>query len=97
MKISEVTTQSIIDYLRIDDASQIEIAEIERMKDGAVAYMTGYTGLTETELDDFEDLTDALYILVADRFDNRNMQSDKEYHLNKMAKSILDLHSVNLL
>ena len=97
MKISDVTTQNIIDYLRIDNATEIESAEIERMKASAISFITGYTGLSETELDDFEDLTQALFVLVADMFDNRNMQSDKAVNVNKMVDRILGLHSVNLL
>lgn len=31
MKISEVTTQDILDYLRIDDASAIEESEVDNM------------------------------------------------------------------
>ena len=97
MKISEITTQDLTDYLRIDDPTEIEESEIERMKTSAISFITGYTGLTETELDDFEDLTQALFVLVADMFDNRNMQSDKSVNVNKMVDLILGMHSVNLL
>jgi len=97
MKISEITTQDLTDYLRIDDPTEIEESEIERMKTSAISFITGYTGLTETELDDFEDLTQALFVLVADMFDNRNMQSDKSVNVNKMVDRILGMHSVNLL
>ena len=97
MKISEVTTESIINYLRLDEPTEIEEAEVERMAEGAISFITGYTGLTEEQLDEFDDITDAYYIIVADKFDNRNLQTEKEYHINKMAKAILDLHSVNLL
>lgn len=97
MKISEITTQDLTDYLRIDNPTEIEESEIERMKTSAISFITGYTGLTETELDDFEDLTQALFVLVADMFDNRNMQSDKSVNVNKMVDRILGMHSVNLL
>ena len=97
MKISEITTQDLTDYLRIDNPTEIEDSEIERMKTSAISFITGYTGLTETELDDFEDLTQALFVLVADMFDNRNMQSDKSVNVNKMVDRILGMHSVNLL
>ena len=97
MKIREITTQDLTDYLRIDDPTEIEESEIERMKTSAISFITGYTGLTETELDDFEDLTQALFVLVADMFDNRNMQSDKSVNVNKMVDRILGMHSVNLL
>jgi uncharacterized phage protein (predicted DNA packaging) len=97
MKISEVTTDTLIDYLRIDEATEIEESEIERMKASSISFISGYTGLTVEELDDFEDLTQALFVLVADMFDNRNMQTDKAVNVNKMVDRILGMHSVNLL
>lgn len=97
MKISEVTTQSLIDYLRIDEVTETEESEIERMKESSISFIVGYTGLTKEELDDYEDLTQALFVLVADMFDNRNMQSSKSVNVNKMVDRILGMHSVNLL
>ena len=47
--------------------------------------------------EEIEDLTQALFVLVADMFDNRNMQSDKSVNVNKMVDRILGMHSVNLL
>ena len=97
MKISEVTTEALIDYLRIDEATEIEESEIERMKASSISFISGYTGLSEAELDEYEDLTQALFVLVADMFDNRNMQTDKAVNVNKMVDRILGMHSVNLL
>ena len=97
MKISEITTQDLVDYLRIDDPNEIEEAEIERMKERAISFIIGYTGLSTEEIDDFDDLSQALFVLVADMFDNRNMQTDKAVNVNKMVDRILGMHSVNLL
>lgn len=86
------------DYLRLDDPSEIEESEIERMKASAVSYMIEYTGLTVDEMDQFEDMTQALFILVADMFDNRNLYVEgKASNVNKSVQTILGLHSVNLL
>ena len=98
MKISEVTTGDLITYLRIDDASDIEITEIQRMKESAVSYMANYTGLSEDELSELDDITQALFILVADMFDNRNLYIEgKASNVNKSVECILRMHSVNLL
>ena len=98
MRISEVTMKDFTDYLRLDDPSEIEESEIERMKASAVSYMIEYTGLTVDEMDQFEDMTQALFILVADMFDNRNLYIEgKASNVNKSVKTILGLHSVNLL
>ena len=39
MKISEITTEALANYMRLDDPSDIEIEEIERMKLSAIEYM----------------------------------------------------------
>ena len=98
MRISEVTMKDFTDYLRLDDTSKIEESKIERMKASAVSYMIEYTGLTVDEMDQFEDMTQALFILVADMFDNRNLYIEgKASNVNKSVQIILGLHSVNLL
>ena len=59
---------------------------------------TAYTGLSKEELDGHEDITQALFVLVMDMFDNRNLLIDyKSTNLNPAVKTILDMHSVNLL
>lgn len=60
MKVSEVTLQYLVDYARIDDPTEVEIRELKEMKKQAVAQIKSYTGLTEEELDQHEDITQAL-------------------------------------
>ena len=98
MKINEVTTEDLVNYLRLDDPSYIEISEIERMKASAISYMKDYTGLSEEQLNEHDDLTQALFILVADMFDNRNLYIEgKANNINKSVECILGMHSINLL
>lgn len=97
MKVSEVTNIDLAKYVRLDDASDLELNELERMRSGAVAFIKSYTGLTDEEVDDHEDITQVLFILVADMFDNRNYQIDSKSVVNPSVKSILNMHSVNLL
>lgn len=97
MKVSEVTNIDLAEYVRLDDASDLELNELERMRSGAVAFIKSYTGLTDEEVDEHEDITQVLFILVADMFDNRNYQMDNKSVVNPSAKSILNMHSVNLL
>ena len=42
MKISEITVADLANYMRIDDASEIELSEIERMRSSAIAFMSDY-------------------------------------------------------
>lgn len=98
MKISEVTVQNLVDFLRIDDPISIETDEISRMMSSAKAQIRSYTGLTDDEIDEHEDLTQAFFIIVADMFDNRNLQLDyKSVARNKSVDQILGMHSINLL
>lgn len=97
MKVSDVTNIDLAEYVRLDDASDLELNELERMRSGAVAFIKSYTGLTDEEVDEHEDITQVLFILVADMFDNRNYQMNSKSVVNPAVKSILNLHSVNLL
>ena len=97
MKISEVTAEYVMNYLRIDGPTEVEQAEISAMMTAAKQYIIHYTGLTEEEIDQYEDLTSAYLVLIADNFDNRNLQSDKPLYLNRHVQSVLSLHLRNLL
>ena len=98
MKISEVTTKDIQNFIRLDDPAEIETSEIEMMKKSAIEYIKSYTGLSDEELDKYEDITQALFILVADMFDNRNLYIEgKTSNINKSVECILGMHSTNLL
>jgi len=98
MKISDITDQNLCDYLRLDDPTQIEIDEITRMKASAIDYICNYTGLTTEQIDEHEDLAQALFVIVADMFDNRNLYIEgKASNINRSVECILNMHSVNLL
>lgn len=97
MKVSDVTLQNVIDFLRIDAPTQMEEAEITAMMAAAKNYIVEYTGLTAEKLDDHEDITIAYEVLIADMFDNRNFQTDKPTYVNRTVQSILSLYRVNLL
>lgn len=71
-------------------------SELEMLKAAAIAFAKGYTGLTETELDIHEDITIAVLMLIADMYDNRQLQVDKNT-INRTADTILGMYSVNLL
>lgn len=98
MKVSEITVKNLAVYLKLDfDSLSIEeIAELDTFLHSARAFIVGYTGLNETEVDIHEDFVPAVYILVQDMYDNRSYYVDKN-NLNRVVKMILDMHSVNLL
>lgn len=69
---------------------------LDVLKKAAIEFCIGYTGLTEEELDHHEDITVAVLMLIADLYDNRQLQVDKNT-MNKTAETILGMYCVNFL
>ena len=97
MKISEVTVQDLMTYVREDNnTDEATITTFKMMLGAAKSFIRSYTGLSNEQMDTLDDLTIALFVLVADMYDNRvySVQNDK---VNKVVSTILDMHSRNLL
>ena len=64
MKISEITAADIWRHIREspEDMETEDNTEILVMKKAAVEFCKGYTGLTEEQLDEHEDITIILHI-----------------------------------
>ena len=93
-KVSEITTQDIRDFIRLDEVNDAEEAQLLTFLTVAKDYVTNYTGLTD--LDEYADLVIAVYILCQDMYDNRSMYVDKN-NPNKVVQTILDMHTrINL-
>lgn len=98
MRISEITADNLINYLRLsfDEIEEKETAEIKTFLEITKEFIYSYTGLTPEEADNHEDFTIAVYVLAQDMYDNRCFYVDKS-NLNKVVETILGMHSVNLL
>ena len=98
MKISEITTSDICAQIREDESylTDEQIKYLEDLKVAAVAYVKGYTGLTEERMEEHEDITIAIMTLISDMYDNRQMYVDKS-NVNRVAETILGMYSENLL
>lgn len=97
MKVSEVTINDLMEYAREYNTNDPEVVKTFTIILGSCkAYIKGYTGLDGTALDTKEDLTMALFVLSNEMYDNRTftVENDK---VNTVIKSILDMHSINLL
>lgn len=94
MKVSEITAQDVADYIRLDEVTESDTNTLNTLLAVSKSYIRNYTG--QTDLDAYEDLTIAVFILCQDMWDNRALYVDKS-NLNKVVESILGLHSVNLL
>lgn len=92
MKISELTPQTIAEYVHIDSDDLL----LTPLKDAAISYAEKYTGHTATELDEYEDVTIAVLLLISDYYDQRTSHTDKGIN-NPAIESILSLHSNNYL
>lgn len=93
MKISEITTTNVSDYLRIEAGEE---GLIEALLAASRQYITTYTGRSLEELDGYEDLSIALYVLCAEMYDNRQLtvQNDK---VNPVVQQILGAYCHNFL
>jgi hypothetical protein len=104
MKISEVTVQNLKDYAREYNDDQATNDAFNLILTAVKLYISNYTGLPLvgdpangiSGCDDFEDLTIALLVLSNEMYDNRTFTVDND-KVNPVIKSILDMHSVNLL
>ena len=76
MKASEITTDHIADYLRLEEGTYTE-TELQAYLDVAKNFIESYTGLDELQIDTHEDFVIVVYILCEDMYDNRSMYVDK--------------------
>ena len=96
MKITEVNTNTLKDYLRIAELQTDEDKLLEMIIASAKAYILSFTGLKQEEADKYQDLTIAFLLLCQDMYDNRSFYVDKN-NINKVAETILFMHAGNLL
>ena len=94
--VSEITYEDVADYIRLSEVSQDDQNTLTNLINISIAYIMGYTGLTNEELDVHQDFIIVVLILCQDMWDNRTLYVDNS-NLNNVVESILSLHSVNLL
>lgn len=102
-KVSEITIESIAEYLRITELNEQDIKELNTYLNIAKNYIENYTGIPiksdnkEAEtLDSYSDFIIVVYILCQDMYDNRSMYVDAK-NINNTVKTILDMHTRNNL
>ena len=93
-KVSEITFEDIAEFIRLDEISDTDEAQLKTFLTVAKDYVTNYTGLDN--LDEYADLVIAVYILCQDMYDNRALYVDKN-NPNKVVQTILDMHTRNNL
>lgn len=96
MKVSDITTEEIANYLRISEVDSATETELEVYLNVALKYIKDETGLTNDDLDKHEDFIIAIYVLCQDMYDNRTLYVDKN-NINKVVETVLGRHRINLL
>lgn len=93
--IYEINSEDVAEYLHLDDFEENEqfLNNILRI---SKEYIKNYTGRKESELGNYADFVIVVFALCQDMYDNRTMYVDKS-NINNVVKTILDMHSVNLL
>ncbi len=96
MRLSELTVDSILSYVRADDT-----AENRTYIDGIVLpaskrFVASYTGRSLEELDEYEDITIAVLCICADMFDVR-AYTMTGIQVNPTVVQILGAHCTNFL
>lgn len=95
-KVSDITVESIADYLRLDEVTESEINTLTMLISVATSFVKSYTGLDDIGVDKYPEFVIVVLILCQDMWDNRTMYVDSK-DMNNTVQSILAMHSVNLL
>ena len=93
-KVSDITVESVAEYLRLDEVTDSEKNTLTTLISVATSFIKSYTGLDD--LDKYHEFVIVVYILCLDMWDNRTLYVDRN-DLNNAVQSILSMHSVNLL
>ena len=96
MVLSELTANDLAYYLRLEQDEGESDPMIQGILQAAVSAVLGYTGLSAEEADALPELALAALIVGADLYEHRTMQVQSE-NVNPTAKTLMDMHRVNLL
>ena len=107
MKVSEITTSTLTEYIRIDSPTESDMTLLGAVLIAAKDYVRNITGLpltakadaegnTSDNIDAHEDITIAVLVLCQDMWDNRSMYVEKD-NVNKVVSTILGMHCRNLI
>ena len=97
MKLSEIDVPFVKEYLRQDGDEDDKL--IGAILEGAKDYIVKYTGQSLEQLEESEDLTIAVLVLVTEFYDNRTISVNDRINLrvNMMLESLMGRYSVNLI
>lgn len=100
MTVAQITVDNVAEYLRLSEVSEQDRAYLESLLTIAKQYIKDYTGQDEAFVNASQTFVAVVYVLCEDMYDNRtlyNATSSTSFQYNQLVKSILDMHSVNLV
>lgn len=92
MKIKDLKDEQIRQYLRLNEDDNL----LDIFKQSALSYIKSYTGLSEKDINNNDDITMAYLVLISDFYDNRQYTQDRNYS-NKSVDTILGMHCINFI
>lgn len=92
MKIKDLKDEQIREYLRLNEDDGL----LDIFKQSALSYIKSYTGLSEKDINNNDDITMAYLVLISDFYDNRQYTQDRNYS-NKSVDTILGMHCINFI
>ena len=95
-KVSDITVESVADYLRLDEVTESEINTLTTLISVAISFIKSYTGLDDISVDKYPEFVIVVLIMCQDMWDNRTMYVDSK-DINDTVQGMSAMHSVNLL
>ncbi len=97
MKLSEIDVPFVKEYLRQDGNEDDKL--IGAILEGTKDYIVKYTGQSLEKLEESEDLTIGVLVLMAEFYDNRTINVNDRLNLrvNMMLESLIGRYSANLI
>ena len=98
MKVSEIKLSDLLKQCRLeaDYLAEGETEYLENLKKAAIEYVKSFTGLSLAQLEEHEDITIAVLVLVSDMYDNRQVYVDRNNN-NRTVDTILNMYRINFL
>lgn len=96
MKVSEIQISDLANYVRADEKEPSTAKFLAAAFAAAKGYIKGHTALTDEEMDRYEEISIAVFAIVADMYDVRSTTAETTAE-NKTVKAILNLHDKNFV
>lgn len=94
-RVSEITVKNVADYINLDIVDNADYELLSTYLTTAKSYVKNYTGVED--LDEIPEFVIVVLILCSDMYDNRALITEKYTTVNPTVKTILNMHSRNLL